>query len=343
MEKKKRTLDAVKRNSQDILPTQIDYTPEMKQKIKDILGIEDKTVDERLGNHIKYLLLDDKVRTDEKKGIQYDVWDVGWDLVLTEGFHIREHPLAGSGDLREYLFPLPDKKLLSPVSEIDHEEKDNYFILFDQGWTLFERSWLLRGYENFLADLYYRKKEVDYLLDGITDFQIEIARKAVKTGNIDGVYTGDDFGTQRGPVMSPEIWRKFFKKRYKRIWEVYKEKNLSVFHHSCGNLMDIIPDLIEIGLDVLSPVQPEAMDPRVLSEKFGDHLSFLGGISTQKTLPFGTPQEVRREIIERIKVLGMHGGYIISPAHEVTSDCIEENFLMLLSTLDDYREGILHF
>ena len=150
MGKKKRTLDAVKRNNQDILPTQIAYTPEMKQKIKDILGIEDKIMDEILGNHIKYLFPDDKVRTDKKRGIQYDVWGVGWDLVLTEGFHIREHPLAGSGDLRQYLFPVPDEKLLSPLSEIETEEKNNYFILFDQGWTLFERSWLLRNFIQLL-------------------------------------------------------------------------------------------------------------------------------------------------------------------------------------------------
>lgn len=341
MKKKKRILNAINRNNQDILPTQIDYTPEMKEKIKDILGIEDRLIDEKLGNHIKYLYLDDKIRIDKEKGVQYDIWGVGWDLVLTEGFHIKDHPLIGSGDLKEYSFPQPDEKLLSPILKVDPEEKNNYFMLFDQGWTLFERSWLLRGYENILTDLYYREKEIDYLLDGITEFQIEIAKKVIKTRNIDGVYTGDDFGTQRGLVMSPEIWRKFFKGRYKRIWEIYKEKNLSVFHHSCGNLEGIIPDLIEIGLDVLSPIQPEAMDPQILSEKFGRHLTFFGGISTQKTLPFGTPEDVRREIIDRIKVLGMHQGYIISPSHEVTSDCTDKNFLMLLSTLDDYRDGLI--
>ncbi len=154
------------------------------------------------------------------------------------------------------------------------------------------------------------------------------------------MYTDDYFGTQRGLVMSPEIWRRFFKKRYKRIWGIYKEKNLSVFHHSCGNLEGIIPDLIEIGLDVLSPIQPEAMDTQALSEKFGRHLTFFGGISTQKTLPFGTPEDVRPEIIDRIRVLGRHHGYIISPSHEVTSDCTDKNFLMLLSTLDDCRNGL---
>jgi len=339
--KKIRILNAINRNSQDILPSQIDYTPEMKEKIKDILGTRGPLIDEKLDNHIKYLSLDDKVRAGKEEGIQYDIWGVGWDLELTEGFHIRHHPLIGSHNLREYVFPRPDERLLSTILTVGPEEKINYFILFDQGFTLFERSWLLRGYENVLTDLYWREKEINYLLDGITEFNIEMAKKVIKTGNIDGVYTGDDFGTQRGLVMSPGTWRKFFKDRYKKLWEVYKAEGLPVFHHSCGNLAGIIPDLIEIGLDVLSPIQPEAMDPAWLSEKFGRQLTFFGGISTQKTLPFGTPEDVRREIIDRIEVLGKYQGYIISPSHEITSDCTDENFQMLLSTLKDYREGLI--
>ena len=139
--------------------------------------------------------------------------------------------------------------------------------------------------------------------------------------------------------MSPEMFRKFFKKRYKKMWEVYKDKNLPIFHHSCGNIIKIISDLIEIGLDVLNPIQPEAMSPDELSKKFGRRLSFFGGISTQKTLPFGTPQDVKNEVINRIKVLGKNNGYIISPSHEVTSDCKDENFIMLIKILEDYKKG----
>jgi len=340
MNKKIKILNAVNRNSQDILPSQIDCTPEMKENIKKLFNIEDNQIEEKLDNHIKYLFLDDKIRTDKEKGIQYDIWGVGWDMTLTEGFHIRHHPLIESQNLKECIFPSPDEKLISSISTVDPEEKINYFMLFDQGFTLFERSWLLRGYENVLTDFYYREKEINYLLDGITEFNIEMAKRVIKTGNIDGGYTGDDFGTQRGLVMSPDTWRKFFKRRYKKIWDIYKEKNLPIFHHSCGNIIEIIPDLIEIGLDVLSPIQPEAMDPAWLSERFGKNLTFFGGISTQKTLPFGNPEDVRREIIDRIKVLGKYQGFIISPSHEVTSDCTDDNFQMLLSTLKDYREDL---
>ncbi|MBA7651944.1 hypothetical protein ES703_59773 [subsurface metagenome] len=339
MVKKERILNAINRVRQDVLPTQIDYTPEMKDKIKKLLNIEDSEVDEKLDNHIKYLPLKDIVEIDKEDGIKYDIWGIGWDQILTEGFHIRYYPLLESGGLMEYKFPEPTDKLLSVIKERGQIEKDNYFLLSLQDFTLFERSWCLRGYENVLMDLYYREKEINYILDGITDFNIEISKKIVKLDIVDGLRTGDDFGTQRGMVMSPEMWRKFFKKRYKKMWEVYKDKNLPVIHHSCGNIVEIIPDLIEIGLDVLTPIQPEAMNPEELSKKFGKELSFLGGISTQNTLPFRLPQDVRNEVINRIKVLGKNNGYIISPSHEVTSDCKDENFIMLIKTIEDYKKG----
>ena len=214
-------------------------------------------------------------------------------------------------------------------------------ILFWLSFTLFERSWTIRGMEKVLTDFYFRKKEINYLLDGITEFNIEIAKKALKSGYIDGFRTGDDFGTQKGMLMSPAMWRGLFKDRYKRIWAVFKEKDLPIFHHSCGNIMEILPDLIEIGLDVLTPIQSEALDINELSSKYGKHLSFMGGISTQNTLPFGTPQQVMEEIREKIKILGKNNGYIIASSHQITTDCKSENFLMLLKTLNEYKRDSL--
>ncbi len=321
------------------MPTHIYYTPEMGIKIRRLLAIDEGNIEQKLDNHIKYLPLNDKTKIDKEKGIQYDIWGVGWGQVLTEVFHIRYHPLINSDDIKKYKFPEVEDKLLTIMREIGEKERDNYFLLSLQDWTLFERLWLLKGFENTLMDLYSNEKEINYLLDGITEFHIEMSKRIIKLEIVDGLYTGDDFGTQRGMVMSPETWRKFFKERYKKIWRIYKDKNLPVFHHSCGNIIEIIPDLIEIGLDVITPVQPEAMDPEKLSEGFGEKLSFLGGISTQNVLPFGTPQDVRNEVIDRIRVLGRNNGYIISPSHEVTSDCKPENFRMLISTLGEYKRG----
>jgi uroporphyrinogen decarboxylase len=339
--KKQKVLKAINRISQEYLPTQIDYTPEMKEVIKEILNTDDTEIDERLDNHIKYLELNDKISTDELEGIQYDIWGIGWDLVLTEGFHIRHHPLLSSEDITKFKFPKPNDTLLEILINKASRFKDKYFLFALQNFTLFERSWLIWGYENVLTSFYFRQKEINYLLDGITEFQIEVSKKILKLNLVDGLHTGDDFGSQRSLIMSPDTWRKFFKKRYKRIWEIYKEKNLPVMHHSCGNIMEIIEDLIEIGLDVLTPIQPEAMDPELLFKKFGKKLSFLGGISTQHILPFGSPKEVKNEIINRIRVLGRNNGYIIAPSHEVTSDCKKENFEIMLETFAKYKSGKL--
>jgi len=172
---------------------------------------------------------------------------------------------------------------------------------------------------------YTNNKEVNYLLDGILDVQMEIARKAVEY-EIDAVWTGDDFGNQLALAFSPAIFRKYFKARYEKLWGFYRSKDKKIFHHSCGNTMEILDDLIEIGLDVINPVQPEAMNIKILSDKYSDKISFFGGISTQRVLPFGTREEVINEIREKVKALGINSGYIVSPSHEVTSDCPMANF-----------------
>ncbi|MHB8278313.1 MAG: uroporphyrinogen decarboxylase family protein [Candidatus Humimicrobiaceae bacterium] len=332
---------ATNRINQDILLTQIDYTPEMKENIKKILSVNENEVDKRLGNHIKYLPLNDIVKVDKDTGIKYDIWGIGWDLVLTEGFHIRVYPLEDSENYMEYKFPEPSDTLLLIMKKQAQRYKRDFFLLSLQDFTLFERLWCLIGYENAFTGFYYRKKEVDYLLEGITEFNVEMSKKVVELGLVDGLRTGDDLGAQKGMLISPEMFRKFLKERYAKMWEVYKNKNLPVFHHSDGDIFEIIPDLIDIGLDVLTPIQPEVLYPEKMAREFGKNLSFMGGISTQDTLPFKSPQEVKNEIIERIKVLGKYGGYIISPSHEVTSDCKEENFLTMLETLECYRSGKL--
>ena len=154
----------------------------------------------------------------------------------------------------------------------------------------------------------------DYNEDRDDDDQIDLSKllraKLNKTSK-DGGYTGDDFGGQGGLMFSPRLWREVFKPRYKKLWSVFKEANLPVFHHSCGDIREILPDMIEIGLDVLNPVQPQAMPIEELADKYGKNLTFWGGISVQKTLPFGTREEVKEEVYKSIQVLGRYNRYIV--------------------------------
>jgi len=152
---------------------------------------------------------------------------------------------------------------------------------------------------------------------------------------VDMVWLGDDVGTQSSMLMSPDVWRRFFKPRMANLVASLKRINprVKVAYHSDGNIYAIIPDLIEIGIDVLNPIQPACMDPVLLKEQYGDKLCFWGSIDVQRTLPFGTPLDVRQEVITRIETLGKGGGFILAPTHHVQLDTPLANFWEMIDTV----------
>jgi len=337
---KQRIIQSIKRNKLDKIPTQITFTPKMSRIVARHLRTSENELERKLDNHIIAVPPDDTARIDEEEGIRYDHWGIGWDTKLTEGFLIRVRPLKKSPTLSGYNFPNPkESRLFNSLKEAMQKYGDEYFILLDQGWTLFERAHCLRGFENLLTDFILNKKFVEKLLDKITEYVISMAKEAIKLG-VDGGYTGDDFGGQDGLLFSPKLWRELFKPRYKKIWGIFKKANLPVFHHSCGDVRAIIPDMLEIGLDVLNPVQPQAMPIEELAKEYRRDLTFWGGISVQKTLPFGTKEEVEEEVVKCIRVLGNNNGYILGPSHDMTSDIPLENFDTLLSAIERYNKVI---
>ena len=162
-----------------------------------------------------------------------------------------------------------------------------------------------------------------------------MARKVVAAGFKCG-HTGDDFGSQSRPLMSLATWRRFFKPRWARVWRVFKEAGLPVIHHSCGHVTDLIPDMIDVGLDVLEPVQP-VMDLAYLKREFGKQITFWGGIDTQHVLPYGTPEEVRSHASDVIRTLGRGGGLIIAPSQEIMPDVPAANIVALVETIRALR------
>ncbi|MCX6089233.1 MAG: uroporphyrinogen decarboxylase, partial [Candidatus Atribacteria bacterium] len=151
---------------------------------------------------------------------------------------------------------------------------------------------------------------------------------------------GDDFGTQRGLLLSQEMWREFFKPRWAKVWKIYKDAGLPVIHHTCGNITDIIGDMIDIGLNILEPVQP-VMDLKYLKKEFGKDITFFGGIDTQEFLPYGTPREVKLLARETIETLGQGGGMIIYPSQEIMNDVPIENIVALVDTILEERERVI--
>jgi len=196
----------------------------------------------------------------------------------------------------------------------------------------------LRGVEQILLDLALQPELAQALFARTAAFYLEYARRTFEAadGGIDIFMMGDDFGSQTGPLVSPEMWRRFLRPGFQAFVALAKGFGLKVAHHTCGSVEPLIPDLIESGLDLLNPLQPDAcgMDHARLKARFGQQLTFHGGISIQRTLPFGTPDDVRAEVRERVRTLAPGGGYIFCTAHNIQPDTPLANIEALF---DAYR------
>ncbi len=217
--------------------------------------------------------------------------------------------------------------------------KENFAIVGYLETTIFELSWNLMGMEKFLMDLVMEKPYVFVLIDKVLEYQLACGKKMVELG-VDMICTGDDFGTQKGMMISPEQWGRVFKPRMQYVFEELKriDPTIKIAYHSCGSILPIIPDLIEIGLDVFNPIQPRAknMDLGKLKKKFGDRLIFFGGVDEQRVLPFGNTGEVKEEVRLRIAQAGKKGGFIIAPSHNIQPDTPLENIYAYFKAIKKY-------
>ena len=203
--------------------------------------------------------------------------------------------------------------------------------------TIFEIAWQIRGFNELLTDFIANEEWTACLLDRITALSLFRAQKFAEAGT-DIIHIGDDVGMEHKLMMSPAIWRKWLKPRLARIINAAKEIKPDVifFYHSDGYIEPIIPDFIEIGVDVLNPIQPECMDPAKLKKQYGDKLAFWGTVGIQHTLPFGTPEEVKAEVKERIETVGKSGGLYLSPTHVLAPEVPHENIFAFVEAAKKY-------
>jgi uroporphyrinogen decarboxylase len=317
---KERMRRALQRQPVDRIPTQISYTAQMGVKLAAHLGVPLNDLSHRLGNHFLRVDLTHPKRLSEDGKANYDWWGVGWDTE-TEGYWPAHIPLVDSTNLDAFPWPDPTAdNLLTGAAQAIAQDGGRHFIAPNFGFALFERAWSLRGFENLLMDLVLNEEFVADLLDRITEIQVTLARRFLALG-VDGGYFGDDYGAQKGLIFSPKLWRKLFKPRLARMFAVFREAGLPVILHSDGEIAPILPDLVEIGLTALNPVQPEVLDLAWLKATFGDSLAFYGGVSTQTVLPEGTPAEVKDAVDAAIKILAADGtGLLLAPSHRMMSD-----------------------
>jgi len=337
MTKKERVKTAIAHQETDFVPFQMDCLSAAERKLRDHFGNVD--LDMIIGNHIAmfepsfYSLFQTEILDVNKFR---DAFGAVWELKPGEDIGtVIENPLK-EATLKNYTFPDPEKIMeLDNIPMFIDKYKDK-FIMGAIGFLLYERAWILRGIEPILTDFLANPSFVEELFEKITEFNLTITKRLCQFP-IDAFHFGDDWGQQHGLLIDPNLWRKFFKKHLNKLYNVVHDAGLPVSIHSCGDITEIIPDLIEIGVNIISPLQAEALDFKFLKKKYGNNLAFWGGVSTQRTLPHGTPDDVRAEIKERINVLAKNGGYILAPSHELQGDIPLENMLAFIDEAQNQR------
>jgi uroporphyrinogen decarboxylase len=331
LSRRERVRRALRHEPVDRLPTQLHWTAAMGERLAQHFGVPVTELPARFGNHLVRLDLTHESRRSADGRIRYDWWGAGHDAA-EEGYFIAQSPLAGSADPEHFDWPDPsDPGLLAQAGQVRARVGEDAFVVPNLGFALFERAWALRGFEDLLMDLAADPGFAAALLDRVTEIQLVLIRRFLELG-VDGAYFGDDYGSQSGLLFSPATWRALVKPRLALLFEPFLERGLPVIMHSDGRIDEVIPDLVEIGLTALNPVQPEVLDHARLRSSFGRSLAFYGGVSTQTVLPRGTPDDVRdavRECRERLAPDGT--GLLLAPSHRLMRDIPMANVEALLA------------
>lgn len=321
---------AINYEAVDRIPTQINYTAAMGQKMAEYFDVPVAELPVYLGNHMIRVNVSYDAKFSDDGQVRFDWWGVGFDT-SEEGYFAAASPLQESTDLDNYPWPNPDDpRLLKAAEETIRAHGDDYFITPNLGFVLFERAWTLRGFEQFFMDMATDRAFANELLDRIVQIQLALIHRYLELG-VDGGYFGDDYGAQKNLLFSPRMWRNHIKPRLATLFAPFTERGLPVIMHSDGQIQEILPDLVEIGLTTINPVQPEVLNHDWLREKFAGELAFYGGISTQNVLPYGSPKNVVEAVGNCItKLAPERTGLLIAPSHRMMTDIPMANVSAML-------------
>lgn len=349
MTSKQRVLAALHREQTDRIPVFMWFHPDTARRLAILLDIPISYVAEAMGNDVRQTWVNNNYAmegiTHEHDGESHvDYWGIEWTRKL--GFNqITKYPLinVSNEELLSYDFPQNHiDDLLNQMLPLMRASEE-YFIGCDVSPCAFEMYWRLRGMEKTIIELAAEPKIADKMLGKCADFSIKLAEKACDNFTLDWLWTGDDIASQQSMMMSPQCWRELIKPHLSKIFLTGKSRGIPVAYHCCGALYPIIGDLVEIGLDVLNPIQSNCpgMDAFELKKEFGKHLTFMGGVDTQNILPNCTVKEVRSYTARLIQEMTSDGGgYILAASHTIPPETPDENIFAMYEMAGITKEEI---
>jgi uroporphyrinogen decarboxylase len=337
MDSKSRVRNSILRRPVDRVPIFMWFHPESERILSEAFSVPSSSLDTIFCNDVRQAWVNNNHAMEgivhERDGETHtDAWGITWERQHFFN-QIKEYPLHGASteEILAYRFPLNSIDELVANME-GPSRKEEFFLGADVSPCAFEMYWRLRGMEEALLDFINSPGVAEEMIRRCVDFSINLAEKVLEKYPIDWLWTGDDVASQLSMILSPEMWRKFIKPHLARLFARAKERGVFTAYHCCGALRPIIPDLIEIGMDVLNPVQPNCpgMDPAELKKEFGRDVTFMGGLDTQHLIPHGGPEEIY-DFTQRFldEMAGDGGGYILAASHTIPPETPLDNILSL--------------
>ena len=355
MNKRENLLSLYRRKGYEKAPVQFSLCPSLMEKFRQVAG-PDARVDEYFGFSTRHIS-DGKLSAadldvsrfrkyipDLKPGSEIDIYGVGHEHGSEEAKHMTymRNPLKNAQSVEEILeYPLPDfihADYSHQKAEVEAAHAKGLAAIGDMQCTVWENTWYIRGMEEMMMDMMEEEPMAEVLLDRITELSAARAAHYAAAG-CDLLFLGDDIGMQRTVMMSERLYCDYLKPRLHRVIEAARAENpdIIVLYHSCGYVEPFIPHLIDAGVDVLNPVQPECMDFKKIHDMYGDRLSFNGTIGTQTVMPFETPDGVRRKVFENLEIAGDKGGLLCCPTHLLEPEVPWENIEAYVKACEDFK------
>ncbi len=328
MNARRDALDAIAHRTPSRVPYDLQFTADARRKMVDFYG--DAGFEKKLGGCLTI------ARVSTRREVGPDLWEdefgVLWDRSRDRDIGIPANRLITAETLPAYRMPASDDPLLCAEVETAVHARHDTLLVVKFSYNLFERAWSLVGLEELLMAMVADPPVIHTLLDRLTEYYLRLIER-VMAYPVDAVLFGDDWGSQRGLLMGPARWREFLKPRVAELYHAVKQHGGLVFLHCCGKVQELLPELIECGLDVFNPFQPEVMDVAKMKRLYVNRLTFYGGISTQQTLPRGTVAQTRDEVRRLLDLFHEGGGYIAAPAHAIPGDARPENVAAMIDVL----------